>query len=305
MNWFFFAFIAPFLWSLVNISDQYLVSKYTTEEKGPGALVLFSSFIGVLVSLVISIFVKGFFNVSTLDKFLLVISGVFTILWVILYLYALETDDVSSVVPWFVVVPVFGYILGYFFLGEDLSLYQKIGSLVILVGAFILSLDFSENRKYIFKWKTVFYMLPASVLLAVIGIIFKYVTVVDSFWISSFWVYAGLGLSGIIIYIFSKNYRKGFLNMLKKGGRTIFALNVTSETLTVLGNLASSYATLLAPVALVLMVGNFQPAVLLIMTVLGTKLFPNIVKEDISRRVLVPKIIAIVFMIFGSAFLFV
>lgn len=304
MHWLFYAFIAPVLWALVNISDQYLVVKYSYGNKSPGALVLFSSFIGIFVALFIGVFANHVFSIQIEDKLLLMLNGVFTILWIILYLYALKIESVSGVVPWFVTVPIFGYVLGYFILGEDLTLYQKVGSFIVLIGTFILTLDFSKAGHYRFKWLLALYMLPACVLLAVMGVIFKYVTVAGDFWISSFWVHLGLGLSGVFIYFLSKSYRKSFTDMIRRGGLKIFTLNTLSEVVSVVGNLASSYATLIAPVALVLIVANFQPAILLILSLLATKFFPNIIREDLTKRILVPKIIAILIMLLGSAFLF-
>jgi drug/metabolite transporter (DMT)-like permease len=120
MQWFFIALAAPFLWALVNISDQYLVEKYSTGTRGSGGLVLFSSLMGVVVAAIISIFIQGVFAVPLLDKILLIIAGGTTIAWIILYLFTLEIEDVSVVVPWFLTVPIFGYVLGYIFLGEVL-----------------------------------------------------------------------------------------------------------------------------------------------------------------------------------------
>ena len=55
------------------------------------------------------------FNIPIFDKLLLCVSGILTIVWIILYLFSLEIEETSAVVPWFLSVPVFGYILGYFF----------------------------------------------------------------------------------------------------------------------------------------------------------------------------------------------
>ena len=132
MQWFFIALGAPFLWALVNISDQYLVEKYTTGKRGSGGLVLFSSLIGIFVAIAIGIFVNGLFSVPLLDKILLITTGGITIAWIILYLFTLEIEDVSAVVPWFLTIPIFGYVFGYVFLGETLSAQQLLGSLIIL-----------------------------------------------------------------------------------------------------------------------------------------------------------------------------
>src|SRR3989344_6365058 len=192
MQWFFIALGAPFLWALVNISDQYLVGKYSTGTRGSGGLVLFSSFIGIFVAVVIGIFVSGIFSIPFLDQILLIITGGITIAWIILYLFTLEIEDVTVVVPWFLTIPIFGYSLGYIFLEETLSAQELIGSIVVLFGVLLISIDFSEQKRK-FKWRPAFYMLLACFLISIAGIIFKYVTIGNNFWISSFWEYVGLG----------------------------------------------------------------------------------------------------------------
>ncbi len=304
MNWFLIALGAPVLWALVNISDQYLIAKYSKSEQGSGALVLFSSLIGIITAFLIAVFIPNVFQVPLGDRLLLAFTGVLTIGWVILYFRALSVEDVSAVVPWFLTIPIFGYILGYVFLGETLTPYQLIGSIIVMIGAVILSIDFSGSQKNIFKWKVLKYMIPACLMASVIGVIFKYVTVVDNFWVSSFWEYIGLGITGVVIYFGVKTYRKDFLEMLRNGGRIIISLNISSETFTVIGNLLTNYAVLLAPVAIVYLVASFQPAVVLILTLLGTRFFPHIVTEDTSFRTLLPKVVAILFMVLGSTVLF-
>lgn len=304
MSWFFIALGAPFLWAVVNIADQYMVKKYSVGHKGSGGLVLFSSLIGIVVTIIIGIFTAGIFEISTVDKILLFMSGGLSIAWIIIYLYTIEMEDISFIVPWFSAVPIFGYALGYIFLKETLSFYQIIGSIIVLLGVIIISIDFSLEEKFKFKWKPAFYMVIACLIIAVIGVIFKYVTVTDRFWISSFWEYLGLGFFGLFIYIYVPKYRHEFSYMNRKGGKKIFTLNTISELMTVVGNLLTNYAILLAPIAIVYLVGSFQPAIVLMLVVLGTKFFPKIIAEKIHKQVLIPKIIAIAVMIIGSIFLF-
>ena len=303
MNWFLIALGAPFLWALVNISDKYLVEKYSTGKRGSGGLVLFSSLIGIFAAGVIGAFTSGVLAITFLDKLLLVATGGITIAWVILYLFALETEDISVVAPWFLTIPVFGYIFGYIFLGETLSVQQLIGSVIVLLGVFLISVDFADPAGK-FKRGLAFYMLPACFLASIIGVIFKYVTLEGNFWVSSFWQYAGLGFFGLLLYIFVPKYRREFALMNKSGGIKIFTLNTLSEIFSIWGNLLTNYAIRLAPVAMVYLVGSFQPAILLFLTVLATKFFPDIIKENIGGNVLFYKIIAIVIMVLGSIMLF-
>ncbi|MFA6177703.1 MAG: DMT family transporter [Candidatus Paceibacterota bacterium] len=305
MQWFFIALAAPFLWALVNLADKYLVTRFShkEEEHSSGGLVLFSGLIGIFISFLIWIFIPDIFNIPILDKLLLFVCGILTIIWIVLYLFALEIEETSTVVPWFLSVPIFGYILGYFFLGETLVLNQFIGSGIIFLGLILISLDFSKEKKG-FKHKPVLYMVFACIAVAISGVIFKYVTVGNNFWISSFWEYFGLGVSGFFIFLFVPHYRKSFFHMNKKGGSTIFIVNTVSELMSIAGNLLTNFALLLAPVALVYLVSSFQPVIVLFLTIFTTKFFPNIAKENLTKIFLIPKIIAIIIMIIGSAILF-
>lgn len=306
MTWFFIALAAPFLWALVNIADNYLVSKFSQKEKehSSGGLVLFSSLIGLIISVFIFAFTKNLFNISVVNILLLLITGCLTIVWIIFYLYALEIEEVSSIVPWFLVVPVIGYFLGYIFLGETLSNHQIVGAIVIMFGALLVSIDHSGEKKR-FKTKPVYYMLGASVALAVSGVIFKFVTIEGDFWVSSFWEYFGLGFFGLVIYLFMPKYRHEFHFMNRTGGKKIFLVNIISELVSVSGNLMTNFALLLAPITMVFLVSSFQPAIVLILTIIGTKFLPHIIKENISRKVLIPKIIAIIIMVLGSMYIFI
>jgi drug/metabolite transporter (DMT)-like permease len=305
MTWFFIALAAPFMWAVVNVADNYLVTRFSKkeEERSSGGLVLFSSLIGIVIAFLIWIFIPNVFHIPTLDKLLLLVCGVLTVVWIILYLFTLEIEETSNVVPWFLSVPVLGYILGYFFLGETLNSQQLWGSGVVFLGLILISIDFREGKKKI-KHKPMLYMLSASIAIAISGVIFKYVTVGNDFWISSFWEYLGLGISGLLIFLFIPHYRESFMHMNRTGGHIIFLVNTVSEFMSVLGNLLSNFALLLAPVAMVFLVGTFQPAFVLILSIFGTKFLPHIIKEDLSRHILIQKIIAIILMILGSAVLF-
>jgi len=298
MNWFLIAIGATLLWAISNIVDEFIVKKYSIGKRGSGGLVLFTCFIGIIMAIIIGFFTKGLFQISLIDKLLLILTGGITISWIILYLYTLETEDVSSVVPWFLTIPVFGYILGFIFLGETLTLHQWAGSIIILIGMTIILIDFGEEKTK-FKWEPFINMMIACFMIAISGVIFKYVTIEGNFWVSSFWEYVGLGTLGIIIYFLVPKYRHQFHLMNKHGGYKIFFLNTLSEITTIAGNLLTNFALLLAPITMVYLVGSFQPAIVLILTLIATKFFPHITQENL------PKIIAIIVMIIGSVFLLI
>ncbi len=303
MPWYIYALLGPFCWALVNQADKYMVAKYYSESNSddnhPGSLVLFSSLFGFCAALGIALFVPHLFALPLKSILILILAGFFATAGIILYLYGLQTDEVSSVAPWFLTESVFGYFLGILFLNETLHFGQILWGIVILLGATILSLDFRQ-KKIRFKKKVTLLMLGACFLVVFSGVLFKYVAIEDNFWISQFWQYIGLGLAGAIIFLASSVYRRDFLSKLKTSGTLLMSLNIGNELVTTIGNLMINFATLLAPVALVYTFTSFQAAYVFGLSILFTLLGSKTNSEDMSWRNVVPKLVAIAIMIFGS-----
>ena len=69
------------------------------------------------------------YTVSLVQGAAVVASGMSSVLAVVFYLYALDLDEASFVTPFYQTVPIFAYALGYFILGERITLAQGFGSL--------------------------------------------------------------------------------------------------------------------------------------------------------------------------------
>jgi len=132
------------------------------------------------------------------------------------------------------------------------------------------------------------------------GALFKSATIGNDFWLSTFWEYAGIGLSGLIIFLFHGRYRKDFLSKLRGEGKAIIGVNMLNEGLSSGGNIINNVALLLAPVALVYSINSIQPLFVLALSVLVTKLWPGLGSEKLERASMVPKTIAIVLVVIGS-----
>jgi uncharacterized membrane protein len=301
MNWFFIALIAPFLYAISNHTDKYLISKYIDDGK-VGALIIFSALFGVFVLPIILIINPEVLEISIWQGTILIIIGSLVVLSILCYLYALKIDEATFVVPFYQIIPIFGFILAYFILGETLTKTQILASLIILLGALILSFEV-QNQRIHFKKKVVFLMITASFFYAISDVLFKFVALERGFWISTFWTLAGKILIGIIFLLFISSYRQQFFLLLKKAKGKILALNSMNETFTIIADSSSQYATLLAPVTLVLMVNGFQPLFVFIIGLGLTLFLPKIAEENIQKRYLTQKIIAIIIMLIGSCIL--
>lgn len=306
MHWFLIALIGPILWSLVNHADKYLLSKYTKEsEGGVGSLMIFSTLFSIFLLPIVFLFDQTIFSVSSFNIAILLFVGVLNAVSILLYMYALEKDEASIVVPFFQLIPVFGYLLGYLILGEVVENQKIIAASVVILGALVLSLEFNEERRINLKKSVLVLMGVSTFLLAFSEVLFKLVAVEEgSFWSSIFWNYTGLVVVGLILFICVRRYRVEFINLLRKSGKTILTINISSEIFTIVGNLVFSYATLLAPIALVMTVNAYQPAIVFLLGVTLTLYAPQISVEKISNRHLLHKGIAIAVMVFASYLLY-
>ncbi|MDP2672158.1 MAG: EamA family transporter [Candidatus Daviesbacteria bacterium] len=301
MNWFFIALLAPALWSVTNHIDKYLISKYF-RGGGTGSLMIFSSLIGLFVVPFVYVFHPNVFNIQPTLAILIAFNGFLYVLGLLPYIYALQKDEASIVVPLFQTIPVFSYVLAYFVLGETLTTQQIIASMLVILGAITLSLDLTDKKP---KFKKVVFglMFLSSFMVALNGLIFKFVAIQADFWTTSFWEYVGFALLAFILFTFIKSYREQFLSVVKANKVPVLSLNALNEVINIIAKLSMNFATLLAPLALVWVVNGFQPFFVLLYGVVITLFFPKFGTESLLKKHLIQKVIAILIMFVGVYFL--
>lgn len=298
MNWFLIALINPVVHAFVNHFDKFLLSKYL---KGGtvGALILFSSLFAVFALPIIYFFDPNVIGSLTgLQILVLMVNGVFLTLAIIFYLYALDSDEASYVAPFFQLIPVFGFIVGYLLLGEVLAGGQLLGGSLIVFGSLLLSLELNGSGTRV-KKKLVLLMLGSSFFYAINAVIFKSIASEAGFLTSVFWDMTGKFVFGVILFAAVKSYREQFLYLIRASGKAVVGLNVLNEIMSLVGEFALVFAVLFAPVALVQSVGGLQPMFVLIFGVIITLFFPSFGQESFQRKHLAQKIIGIVIITVG------
>jgi drug/metabolite transporter (DMT)-like permease len=196
-------------------------------------------------------------------------------------------------------VPIFAYLLGYFILGETVTLVQGLGSFVVIVGALALSFEFGQ-RGMRFKRTVVALMLAASFFSAVNGVVFKLIAVERGFWVSLFWGFVGQVTAGLIFLIGVPSYRRDFLALFKQHKAAAVGLIALSKLLFSVSEAITLYATLLGPVALVLLVGSFQPLFVFVLGMLLTLFLPRVAKESLGGMKMLQKVAGIGLMLAGG-----
>jgi len=296
MNWFWIALIGPFLWSVSNHIDKYLLSKYF-KDLGIGALIIFSSLVGLIVLPIVLLIEPHVFNVSLFQAVMIMAAGVLVTFGWLAYLYALEIDEASLVSSLFQTIPIFLYILAYIFLRETMTLTQIMASLLIISGGLAITWDFDRKK---FKAKVFWLMLIASACIAGEGIIFKIFALETDFWTTSFWEYVGSLILGAVFLGFFSSYRRNFITLWKNSRTALIGINLFNEIITVVGILTFRYAMLLAPLALVQSVNGFQTLIGVLIAIFLTVFFPKISQEKIGWKNLAQKAVAVIIMLVGA-----
>jgi drug/metabolite transporter (DMT)-like permease len=295
MHWFLVALGAPVLWAISNYIDKYLINRYA-RELGIGALVIFSAVIGLPFLAIIALVGVDVLAISWLPALVMVGSGALFIASLLPYMYALQHEDASTVVPAFQTIPLFGFILAAVFLGESLTGAQAIGGLLIIGAAITFMFNHGTGRM---KVKPLLQMLLASLIIATTNLLFKMVAIESSFWVTSFWQYVGYAAAGIAMVGFIPTYRREFMKAVRINSNDVLVLNGINEVVNAGGVLLMAAASLMAPLALVQLVNGLHPVFVFFIGLGLTLLVPKLGREDISRRTILRKAIALIVLLGG------
>ncbi|MCB9810923.1 MAG: EamA family transporter [Candidatus Nomurabacteria bacterium] len=292
MTWFFIALIGPFLYALTNHLDKILLEKYF-KVSGVGTLLLFSSLLSILALPILFTLDPTVLSVDLKSAVALSVVSVLNILVLLFYFLALKDDEASITIVFYQLVPVFGYILGYFVLGEQLTTTQLLAMAIIIFGTSIISIEIDSENNFKLRKKTIALMTAASFFWALGSVIFKYVALEENVIKSLFWEHLMLTVIGVGIFIFIKEYRKHFITAFKQNSRAIISLNVLNEVLYMSGNAVFAFAYMLAPISLILLTQSFQSIFVLIIGIILTIFFRKISVENIHVKYIFQKLLAI------------
>lgn len=297
------ALIAVVLWVIGNITDKFLIEKYFRDKEvstGPSTLLLFSLFSAIptaAIALLCGADMIGSKNAISIG----LVSGLFNGLYLLSYLKAVERTELSRVIPVAQSVPIFGFILAWFLLDEQLSGLQIFSGALILLGAVTLLYHRKEGR---FDLWSFLFMLSASFCIATQMALFKVSALDIGYWSTVLWSNVGLFTLGLCIYSWNAKTRSEFNGIFLKKRYKVIAANAINELNETIAILVFSAATLLGPLALVQSVTAYQPIILLIITTIAAKFGFDFLKEDISKSTLAQKIIGIALVGIGSALVY-
>ncbi len=253
MNWLIFALISPALYGVTNFIEKFLVDK---KVKDPIIVPIFAGIPAFFTALFI-LFINGFPIVHFPQLLAIVVSGVFLELYLVPYFMALSIEDASRVVPLFQFIPIFVLLFSFIFLGETLNANQLVGFLFIFTGAFILGVKRVEGKLFRLR-KSVYLMLLSSFLFSITPILFKFVAIKESFLITIAYQFLGIALGALLLLTVPK-YKERVFHDARQVGLDVWGLLTLNEIFALFAQSSLGFAYLLAPVALVSVIGSTQP----------------------------------------------
>jgi hypothetical protein len=107
-------------------------------------------------------------------------------------------------------------------------------------------------------------------------------------------------MAGLTFLVCVPSYRRDFLKLFKQQKVAVFGLIASSKILFSVSEAVTLYATLLAPVALVLLVNSFQHLFVFTLGIVLTLFFPRVAKESLGRMKMLQKGAGIGLMLVGG-----
>jgi drug/metabolite transporter (DMT)-like permease len=318
MSWFLVALIAYFLNAVAMTVDKTLLKKGGIENP-----VVYTFYIAALGSvLMIFIIPFGFFLPSPIVMVAALLAGAVFAWALVLMFGALAKDDATRVTAAIGgLVPVFVFILAWFILEEAFSLRQTIAAVLLIAGAFLMSLDFQTHGAWAWLKKklglthglelphirrVLWLALPAAALFGVAHTLTKFVYNSTPFLNGFIWTRLG-SLVVVLLLLFSAKNRRDLKNSLRKNKKGKSSAAQKKSGLRFLfgqacggaSALLQQYAIFLGSVALVNAVSGVQYAVVFILVVILSKTAPKLLKEKLTREVVIQKVLAIVIIAAG------
>jgi len=296
MYWLIYALSGPVLWASSTHIDKYLVERYF-KHGSVAVLMVFTAIIGALALPSIWLFQPSVIALDRQSMAVIAVSGILYMSAIYFYLQALQTEEASTIAPFFQAAGIFGLILGFFVLGEKISFIQATGALLTIAGSVLLSLRFGQATHRI-KTRLVILMLACALAIALSSLIFKFFAVRDEFWTTTFWNFVGQALFGIILMLIAAN-RRQFEEVILANTGAVLSINGVNELINLGGNLGVRYALLFAPLGIVQAISSTTSFFVLFIGIILTIFFPGLGREEIGIASLAQKFIAVTLIVAG------
>lgn len=299
MLWLTTSIFAYFLNAIAALIDKFLLNKAIPY---PAVYAFYVSILG-LAAFIFAPFGFQFPPLIILSASL--VAGAIFVFGLWIFYYLLKRGEASRVVPLTGgFTPLFILALAWLLVGERLSVHQLFAFLFILAGSWLIIWERSKNKeKKPFPWPTFFLSLAVAFLFGLSLVLGKFVYNHFSFTSGLIWRGVGGFLGGIIIFLIPQNRKQITKEIKNPKGKSSFIL-LFGQSCAAISFVLINYAFSLGSVTLVNALTGTQYVFLFLMTIILSKKFPQILKEEITSSVILQKVLSLILIGLGFAFLF-
>lgn len=290
----------------VEYIDEHLLDdqREKSDKDAVGLLTLVSGFFGIVIAAIILGYAAVTGSVSDIQigqkqMLQVLLSGALEVVWMIPYLKATNRVGTMSAAPLFQTIPIFSFILGFFFFKEQLILTHVIASVVIVLGALLLSVNRDTLR---LDRLTIGQMLLASFIIAFVYSVFKDATIKSNLMATLFWSGIGMTMMSAVLWVIKKSYRDAFNQFIRSPSKKLVVLQLVNEGVNAVSVTATHFAVVKAPSVMVATALNaFHPVFILMFGWLMGKNGSNKHSDALSAGEGLKKVIAISLIVLGTA----
>lgn len=295
MLWIILALSAGLLWTGVSIIDKYVIGH---EYHDPIAAATIKNLI------IFAIFsVATFLSATeiTTDPSLIIpslIGGICMGIAILLYYQSISRGDVSNIVPVFSVAPLFTLALGAYFLHERFPLSTYAGIVSIVFGAILLGLK--DKGKRLIIDKAVLLAVAVAFFSSLKTVITKIPIDIVGAWSILFWIGGGALLVAIPLIIYNYDRIEAFQVVQTRIGLRHF---IIADIFDATGHLLFLLALALGSASIITGVLHIKPLLTFFISVVMGVFFPQILREELNKRLVVKKFIATLLIVAGVTFI--
>lgn len=293
--WIFVVTIGYFLNAFSSVVNKSLLNK---DIPNPVVYTFYITFLGLAVFLLAPF---GFYWIGWKMFIISMLGGISFTYALLLMFKALLNDEVSRVTPLIGgLQPIFVFALAYYILNERLLANQVLAFILVLVGGILITIQAEKSGRA--QAKMFWLSIVSSFLFAVSFVLTKYIFNSVDFISGFIWIRIGSFFAASSFLLFAKHRQAIFNNTsnAKKGATIYFIIGQAAGALSFI---MINWAISLGSVTLVDALQGLQYVFLFLLVFLLAKKYPNLLDEDLRKKVIIQKVLAILLIAFGMFFI--
>ena len=289
LEWFFLTLLSAAAYSALDLIEKHLISN---KIKSPLMLAMFVAIFYPINLVLIPVFFK--IDFALLPSALSFAIGAGMGIAYLLFMKAIRVEEISRVVTLHYTYPLFIAPMAFFFLNEGLTSANYAGIVLLVVSTFMIS--YKGNGTRILYSPALLLMTVLNVAIAIENILAKYLFDFTNSWSFIFWLTAGIVVIRMLLLVVP-SVRKEFTAIQF---RQLIGYGVAISLLFLVANMSYYSAVSLQLVSLVSALSAIQPMFILAMVVAILYLKPAFVSEELSKKAVITKSIAVVLVFAGT-----